>query len=324
MIEPPHDRVQYPNRIQIFMGPVNRPLDLEWLEDFLALAESANFSRAAQARAIAQPAFSRHIRALEEWAGLALVDRTTHPVALTPAGQALQPLLAEVVQRLVQARAKAHAAQEESGRRLQLAATHALSMTYFPLWLQKLESQLDIGAIQMVSDSFQACEDLMLQRKLQCLLCHGHPALRTRLAEPDFSHVVVDQDLLMPVAAPGPDGRASVEIDAQADHPLPMLAYSPESGLGQITRAALPQALDGARFAAGFSSHHALLLKTMALEGRGLAWLPRSLIAAELAQGTLVPAGGAEWQIPVDIRLYRQAGPLSAAAEALWHLVRPQ
>ena len=30
------------------MGPGNRPLDLEWLEDFLALAESGNFSRAAQ------------------------------------------------------------------------------------------------------------------------------------------------------------------------------------------------------------------------------------------------------------------------------------
>ena len=36
------------------MGPGNRPLDLEWLEDFLALAETGNFSRAAEARAIAQ------------------------------------------------------------------------------------------------------------------------------------------------------------------------------------------------------------------------------------------------------------------------------
>lgn len=307
------------------MGPVNRPLDLDWLEDFLALAESGNFSRAAQARAIAQPAFSRHIRSLEEWAGLALVDRTTHPAALTAAGQALQPLLAEVVQRLVQARARAHEAQEASGRRLQLAATHVLSMTYFPLWLQELESRLDIGAIQMVSDSFQACEDLMLQRGVQCLLCHGHPALKTRLAEPDFIHAVVDQDMLMPVAAPLPgSGRPSFEIEAAAGLPLPLLCYSQESGLGQIMRAALPQAFDATRFVPGFSSHHAVLLKTMALEGRGLAWLPRSLIRAELALGTLVPAGGAEWQIPVDIRLYRHAGALPAAAEALWRLVQPK
>jgi DNA-binding transcriptional LysR family regulator len=38
------------------MGPGNRPLDLEWLEDFLALADSGSFSRAAQLRTIAQPA----------------------------------------------------------------------------------------------------------------------------------------------------------------------------------------------------------------------------------------------------------------------------
>ncbi|MEG0447165.1 MAG: LysR family transcriptional regulator, partial [Comamonas sp.] len=44
------------------MGPGNRNLDLEWLEDFIALAESGNFSRAAEVRSIAQPAFSRHIR----------------------------------------------------------------------------------------------------------------------------------------------------------------------------------------------------------------------------------------------------------------------
>src|SRR5437899_7410544 len=58
------------------MGPGNRPLDLEWLEDFLALADSGNFSRAAQVRAIAQPAFSRHIKSLEEWVGVDLFDRS--------------------------------------------------------------------------------------------------------------------------------------------------------------------------------------------------------------------------------------------------------
>ena len=39
------------------MGPGNRPLDMNWLEDFLSLAETGGFSRAAEARAIAQPAF---------------------------------------------------------------------------------------------------------------------------------------------------------------------------------------------------------------------------------------------------------------------------
>ena len=37
-------------------------MDLDWLKDFLALAEQKNFSRAADARNVSQPAFSRRIR----------------------------------------------------------------------------------------------------------------------------------------------------------------------------------------------------------------------------------------------------------------------
>src|SRR5512133_142661 len=141
------------------MGPVNRPLDLEWLEDFLALAESGNFSRAAQARAIAQPAFSRHIRALEEWAGVELIDRARHPAAPTPAGEVFVPAARDVLLRLMQARTRAHEAHEQAGRSLQFAATHALSLAFFPRWLQQVEQQLQLGAIHMVSDSYQACEE---------------------------------------------------------------------------------------------------------------------------------------------------------------------
>jgi LysR family transcriptional regulator, hypochlorite-specific transcription factor HypT len=90
------------------MGPVNRPLDLEWLEDFVALCESGNFSRAAQSRNIAQPAFSRHIRSLEEWAGVELIDRSQHPASVTPAGEVILSTARDVVLRLSQARAQAN------------------------------------------------------------------------------------------------------------------------------------------------------------------------------------------------------------------------
>jgi hypothetical protein len=60
------------------------PMELIWFEDYLALAETLNFSRAAEARHVTQPAFSRRIRALEAWIGAELFTRTTHGVALTP------------------------------------------------------------------------------------------------------------------------------------------------------------------------------------------------------------------------------------------------
>ena len=61
-------------------------VDLNWLESFLGLLEHGSFTKAAQAQHLSQPAFSRRIRALEHWIGTELVDRSTFPIALTPAG----------------------------------------------------------------------------------------------------------------------------------------------------------------------------------------------------------------------------------------------
>lgn len=66
-------------------------MDTRWLEDFVSLAETRSFSRSAQLRHITQPAFTRRIQALEAWAGTALIDRSSYPTRLTPAGQALYP-----------------------------------------------------------------------------------------------------------------------------------------------------------------------------------------------------------------------------------------
>ena len=56
------------------------------LECFLVLAQRLNFTQAAQALYMAQPALSRTISALEEELGLPLFYRNSRNVALTPAG----------------------------------------------------------------------------------------------------------------------------------------------------------------------------------------------------------------------------------------------
>ena len=307
------------------MGPGNRPLDLEWLEDFLALAETGNFSRAAQARAIAQPAFSRHIRGLEEWVGVDLFDRSAHPTALTPAGKRFHPLLQETLASLEAARIKARAAHDLAAASLSFAATHVLSLTFFPRWLAGVEAQLQLGPIQTMSDSSRACEDLMLQRRVQFVLCHGHPEVPSRLDEGDYPMRRLSDDVLMPIAAPDNDGRP---LHALGPGRTPaVLAYSEASGLGRIMRALMRTASEGDHddspvpgASVVFTAHHAVLLRTMALEGRGLAWLPLSLVADDLRSGALVDAGAGEWQVPVEIRLYRQPAEMAPVAESLWRL----
>jgi len=66
-------------------------MDLQQLEQFVAVAEERNFTRAAQRCHMAQSAVSTSIRALEHDLGAALFIRTTRRVELRETGQALLP-----------------------------------------------------------------------------------------------------------------------------------------------------------------------------------------------------------------------------------------
>jgi LysR family transcriptional regulator, hypochlorite-specific transcription factor HypT len=67
-----------------------------------------------------------------------------------------------------------------------------------------------------------------------------------------------------------------------------------------------------------FASPLASVLYAMARDGRGLAWLPHSLIADSLRQGELVRAAAPESDVAVEIRAIRPLAPLHAIAERFW------
>jgi DNA-binding transcriptional LysR family regulator len=64
-------------------------MDLRQLRYLVALADERHFTRAAAREHIAQPALSQQIRKLEDEVGMALVERSTRRVAITPAGELL-------------------------------------------------------------------------------------------------------------------------------------------------------------------------------------------------------------------------------------------
>jgi len=64
------------------------------------------------------------------------------------------------------------------------------------------------------------------------------------------------------------------------------------------------------------------VLKTMALDGRGVAWLPKTLMGDDLANGRLISVDEAAWAIEVDIRLFRQHVIMHPTAEKFWRAVQ--
>jgi DNA-binding transcriptional LysR family regulator len=62
-------------------------MNLRQLEHVVALAEEGSFARAAQRVHLSQPALSRSIQSIEDELEMALFDRTTRDVQITPAGE---------------------------------------------------------------------------------------------------------------------------------------------------------------------------------------------------------------------------------------------
>lgn len=293
--------------------------DFTWLEDFLALAATGNFTRAAQQRHSSQPAFSRRIRGLEDWVGTPLVDRSAQPARLTEAGEWFKGVAEELVARTARLPGEARQIAQARSATLRIASTHALSFTFVPRWLRGLESKLTLGAVELASDVLARCEAQMQQGKVQFVLAHAHARMHGALDGPAFESAVIGEDRLLPLCKPTASARPQHRLqDKPPRRAIPVLAYTEESGMGRVMREVLAPRLDALRGETVFRAHLASVLRSMALDGRGIAWLPRTLVEDDLAARRLVPAADASWEVPLQIRLYRPREGLGRAAEAFW------
>ncbi|WP_082454119.1 LysR family transcriptional regulator [Sphingomonas sp. Leaf62] len=287
-------------------------MQLDWLEDFLTLAEERNFSRAAERRNVTQPAFGRRIRSLEQWVGTPLFIRTKTGTDLSAAGEQFQSYIQVSVRDLYRARVAALEILDQAKSVITVAATHALSFTFFPKWIVEHAPH---EPINLKSDSMQACERVMQRGEASFLLSHHHRLLQTSLDSQDFVRVEIGTDLLVPVCQPSEGGQPRWTL---GDGEVPYLAYSTESGLGRILHA--DWAARGVRppLAMVLQSQLAAALLSMAVDGAGVAWVPLSLAASALATGRIAYAGDETYRTAIAITLARPTTSLSKISEALW------
>ncbi len=291
-------------------------MNLIWLDDFMALAATGNFSRAADDRHSSQPAFSRRIRALEEWIGADLFDRSSQPATLTDVGEWFAGVAQDLNARVARVPGDAKKIAEASAVTLRIASTHALSFTFLPRWLRSLESHTTLGPVQLMSDVLERCEALMLQSKVQFVLSHAHSKAQGALDAEPYSSARIGEDELIAVSALKEGAaRHQLRVGGAA---IPVLQYTEESGLGRIMRAVLGRRMESLPVQVVFTAHLASVLRTMALDGRGIAWLPKTLVEDDIGQGRLIAAASNEWDVPLEIRLYRDSELFGKAANAFW------
>jgi DNA-binding transcriptional LysR family regulator len=293
-------------------------MEIKWLLDFLSLVDTQNFSRSADERATTQPAFSRRIRALEDWMGATLFDRSKQPIELTPAGQKFRPVAEEVLRRLLQSREEIQQIGQHTENTISFAATHSLSLVFFPRWIRQIEAETGILRTRLDSNQIGNCVQSLLRGEVHFILSPTHATVEMNLPKDRFTSVAVGVDRLMPVSAPDAEGKPIHQLPGSRGHAVDYLAYVGSAASGQAVDFLLKHHPSAPALNRVFDSHLAGVLKTMAVQGRGVAWLPESEILPELESGALVVAGDESYFIPSEIRLFRSLDPLPLGAEEFW------
>lgn len=126
-------------------------LDTRQLRMFLAVADCLNFRQAAEQLHLSQPPLSRAVKALEARLDVALFQRNTHQVSLTPAGAALVPHARRILAQLAEAERalRRHAAPPV----LRLGLTSSLGPGLFTGFVEGLAARLPHLSLDITHDT---------------------------------------------------------------------------------------------------------------------------------------------------------------------------
>lgn len=113
--------------------------DLQYL---VALAETRHFGRAARHCHVSQPTLSAQLKKLEEYLGVALVERRPRKVALTAAGRAVVERARRMLQDAEDIRALAHASQDPLAGQLKVGLIPTLGPYLLPRVMPRLAQAL--------------------------------------------------------------------------------------------------------------------------------------------------------------------------------------
>lgn len=260
---------------------------LEWLEDILAVLDQGTLGRAADARRLTQPAFSRRIRSIEEQLGVELIDRGRRPVRLRPVVLAHQDRMRELAAGLHELMRDLRRAESVQNR-VVVASQHAITTSIAPNVLRNHVPES--VSLRLRSANRDECHALIMTRQADLTLVYQTPADRFAGGEDLLEERPLGTERFIPVFA---TSELPQLLDRRSRHELPVILYPHDVFLGRHMQrevmARLPRTLTLVRRA-----ETALTLASLqlALAGVGVAWVPHSLAARELASGSLADLSG--------------------------------
>ena len=307
-------------------------METKWLEDFVSLAETRSFSRSAQLRHVTQPAFSRRIQALEAWAGLDLVDRSSYPTRLTPAGETFHGQALEVLGSLQATRNMMRGLQAGGADMIEFAVPHTLAFTFFPAWVMDLRKRFGELKSRLIALNVHDAVMRMTEGSCDLLVAYHHASQPLQLSPDRYEMLSLGQETIAPYARAGADGQPLFRLSTTGSARIPFLGYASGAYMARLVDQILKSTPVLPLLDTIYETDMAEGLKAMALEGHGVAFLPSSSVKKELRARRLVSAAPLQddanhaYEVTMEVRMYRERPELARhskpGAQALWEFLR--
>jgi DNA-binding transcriptional LysR family regulator len=288
-------------------------VELRQLEHFVAVAEEGSFTRAAGRLGYVQSALSVSIQALERELAVRLLDRTTHRVRLTGAGEALLPGARATLQAAAHVREEAAAINGVVRGRLRVGVMQSFSALNVPRLLGRFHRdhpQVEItarpamgGAAAMLASLESGEIDIAF-----VAVAEPHPSLSVRPLRSEELRLIACDD-------GAPRSRRPVKLEQLAD------ATFVDFPLGWGIRTVVDRAFAelGIQRHIGIEVADVGTLIQLTREGLGVSVLPTSLLGNNrkgLSSRRVAPR--LSWELAVVTREERRQ---SAATRALLELM---
>lgn len=298
-------------------------MNLSWVRDLEHLAQTGNFSRAAKLSHLSQPALSRRIKAMEDWVGASLVDRTRHPVRLTGAGVQMLEAGQQAISRLESERKgirEAHALPDRYT--VKFAAQHSIGWRFYPAWLQSFESSFGPVMSRLRADDLPNCLQDLEAGAVDFVIAYASRKASPIAGLREIESVRIGKDRLIPVAKKGADGLPLFTLDRRNGGAIPFLRFGATAPISHHVEPLLRSHDLRTRLQVVYENSMAGALRIRVRDGTGLAWLPESLVAPDLEAGVLMPAGASRWQIPLEIMLYKTRQRENSLTNKIWSFLK--
>lgn len=251
---------------------------LSQVHAFVTVARHGSVSRAADELFITQPALTARLQRLETELGASLFVRTSRGMRLSEAGHAFLPYAVRALGTLADGRRQVDALERGGAGQLAVGAAPAVSTYVLPAVLKRFAVTHPRIAVSVRTGHSEEVLELVLGEQVDVGLVRA-------LRHPDIESTLLYEDRLVLVVEPDHPFSASGRIEMDALRGEQLILFDRTSSYYELTSALFRQV--GVVPVGVMELDNIEAAKKMIQEGFGIALLPLTAVAGELAAGSL-------------------------------------